>query len=82
MTFQKNVHSTTQVSIDTDDDLPLFDTLVESQIHQNQIEKFSIDMDFISGEAFFTIYPDFPSFSSSWLPEEEWKKFPLPKQLS
>ena len=79
MTFQKNVHSTTQVSIDTDDDLPLFDKLVESQIHQNQIEKFSIDMDFISGEAFFTIYPDFPLFSSSWLPEEEWKKIPVTK---
>lgn len=79
MTFQKNVHSNTQVLIDTDDDLPPFDMLVESKIHKNKIEKFSIEMDFMSGEAFFTIYPDFPLFSASWLPEKDWEKIPVTK---
>ena len=79
MTFQKNMSLNAKVLTDSDDDLLSFDMLVESPKYKNQMEKFSIVIDFISGEAFLTKYPDFPLFSSSWLPQEDWDKIPATK---
>lgn len=79
MTFQKNMHSNARDLTDTDDDLPSFGMPEESPIHENNAEKFTIEMDFVSGEAFFTKYPDFPLFSSSWLTAEDWDKIPTTK---
>lgn len=77
--MQQKMHKNIQIDSDIDECIPFLSNFGKNPNTPKYVETFTIEINTSAGEAFFTKYPDFPLFSSSWVPEEDWEKIPATK---